>query len=150
MDIERRLQELRNLNIHLRRRWEIAETFLPAVNALIEQLALLETDLRITFVGNVLRERPYDSQHSAMSSGQVAQAALRFPDGLGVLLWDGEEYLEASQQSAGLTADSERHFVPLNECSKALWALLVEEAITLLDQLLRTVKPHGEKSLCPS
>ena len=143
--IRSRLENLSDLNVALRRRWELAEAFLPAANTLLAQLAHFESDLRVTLTGSVLRERPYDTEAAAPGGGQVAQAALQFPGGLGVLLWDSEEYLDASQ-SPDLLAGGRPTFVPLEQCSRALQALLLDQALPLIDQLMQTLAPCENKS----
>lgn len=146
--IRSRLENLSDLNVALRRRWELAEAFLPAANALLAQLAHFESDLHITLTGSVLRERPYDAEGAAPGGGQVAQAALQFPGGLGVLLWDSEEYLAASQ-SPDLLVGSHPTFIPLEQCSRALQGLLLDQTLPLIDRLLQTLAP-GENDPCRS
>lgn len=130
------LDRLQQLNVDLRRRWEIAETFLPRLNDLLTQLALLEADRRYILAGAVLSERPYDAADLCRNSGQIAQSALMFPGGLGVLLWDSDEFC-MSESSCEVPPDAIHRFVPLTECSKPYWIQLAESALPMVERLLR-------------
>lgn len=145
-----RLQRLQYLNVTLRRQWEIAETFLPEINRSLEQLAQLETTSRLLLLGPVLSNRPYNADQNVDDSGQVTQAALSFPGGLGVVFRDTEEFAANEGRQDRPDEELTRRFVSCTDCDKALQTLLASAALPLIDRLLRTLAPGRETPSCRS
>jgi hypothetical protein len=66
----------------------------------------------------------------------VVQAALCLPGGLGVVLWDSEEYTHLSEIPQGLEAEARMGFQAF-KCEPAIKALLLPHLEALLHQLRR-------------
>lgn len=59
------------------------------------------------------------------------------PGGLGVLLWDNDDYTRLSEISQGLEAEARLGFPAFERCEPAIKALLLAHLETLLHQLRR-------------
>jgi DNA invertase Pin-like site-specific DNA recombinase len=62
---------------------------------------------------------------------------LPVPDGLGVVLWDSEEYAQWRDIPQGLEAEARSAFLPFEQCDAALKALLLPQIEPLLQPLRR-------------
>ena len=149
-DHRSRLQRLQDLNVSLRRQWEVAEALLPQFDLAIEQLAMLETSARFALSGPILWDRPYNSDQGADDRGQVAQAVLKFPGGLGVWFRDAEDYVAGEPCSGHLDSVAIDRFVPFKRCDKALQSRLAAAVLPLVDQLIDTLTAKGPVLKCPS
>jgi len=70
-------------------------------------------------LGSVLQNRPYDPVPGGSTSGQVVQAALLVPGGMGILIWDSEDFFSLQQQEEGLEFSAWNVFLPWDRCSDA-------------------------------
>jgi hypothetical protein len=67
----------------------------------------------------------------------VIQAALLVPDGIGVVLWDSEQYAALRDLPEGREADEKVLFQPFAECEPAVKGLLLPEIESLLERLYK-------------
>ena len=119
-----------------------AEARAAGLNNLINDIWQFGLGAQTSLLGPVLQTRSYAPQPGGHDSGQVIQAALLVPRGLGVVVWDSEFYLSLADVPDGLEAAAAMHHVPFEQCSPAWRALLCEHIAPLVqkffDMLLRT------------
>jgi hypothetical protein len=128
---------LRWLTLWIRHAGDQADARLREVNHLIGQLAVTGFLLETVLLGPVIHRRHYAPRPGGSDSGQVAQAALCVPGGVGVVLWDSEDYCQLRETAEGLESEALLHFRPLGECELALKALLQPHIEPLLGRLYR-------------
>jgi hypothetical protein len=112
-----------------------ADTKVSQVNALIRQLGEDGWVHPVAFLGAVIHERYYAPRPGGSESGQLVQAALLVPQGLGVVLWDSEASAELRRLPEGPEAEASTLFRPFADCEPALRALLLPHIEPLLERL---------------
>lgn len=130
------LERLRQLNLSLRLQLDQAEARIPAINDLIEQLGAIDLLCEAALLGLVIYERHYDLSKGPRDSGQVLQSALMIPGGIGVLLWDTDEYLAFRSDPDPNEASLFLKFVPFDDCEGAVKALLLPQIEPLMELLM--------------
>jgi hypothetical protein len=130
------IERMKEFNLQLRRQVELAEALLPAINQQIQHFAALGLSHTV-ILGKILHQRSYTPGLGPTDSGQVYQAAIMVPGGLGIVRWDSEQHAALLDFPDGPESEASIHFVPLDECEAGIKALLVSEARNLLDQLVR-------------
>jgi len=119
-----------------------AEARAAGLNNLINDIWQFGLGGQTSLLGPVLQTRNYAPQPGGHDSGQVIQAALLVPRGLGVVVWDSEFYLSLADVPDGLEAAAAMHHVPFEQCCPAWRALLCEHIAPLVqkffDMILRT------------
>lgn len=128
---------LRQLNLSLRLQLDQAEARIPPINDLIEQLGAIDLLSEAALLGLVIYERHYDLSHGPRDSGQLLQSALMIPGGIGVLLWDTDEYLAFRSNPDPNEAALFLKFVPFNDCEGAVKALLLPQIEPLMELLMK-------------
>lgn len=88
-------------------------------------------------LGRVIETRPYAPIEGGHSSGQVVQASLLIPGGVGVLLWDTEDFVLQSKIPDGLESHAWAHHVPFDRCTPADQVALAEELPKLIGRFVR-------------
>jgi hypothetical protein len=122
-----------------RQQLEQAETYVPALNAQLEQLGVIDLANDITLLGGVIHERPYAAGSGRDDSAQFSQAVLLAPEGIGAAVWDMEEYVENQKSPSGNEEQARLKFVPFDECSSAVKALLLPQVRPLLERLFALI-----------
>ena len=112
-----------------------AEARAAGLNNLINDIWQFGLGAQTSLLGPVLQTRSYAPQPGGHDSGQVIQAALLVPRGLGVVVWDSEFYLSLVDVPEGLEAAAAMHHVPFEQCSPAWRALLCEHIAPLVERL---------------
>ena len=131
------LLELSLRLLKLRRQMEIAEAQACGVNCLVNAVWRMGLLPRTAYLGPVIHTRPYSPQLGGHDSGQVFQAALLIPGGVGVSIWDTEEFAELSAVPDGLESAAFMRHVPFEECEQAIRALLRPYIPSLTSRFLR-------------
>ena len=138
-----RIEELRVLNLQLRHQLEVAEVQIPIINQTLKQLASIELAPKHVILGPVIFERPYGPGDGAGDSAQVVQAALIANRGLGVVLWDLDEYKRFRNDPAPDYDAISRRFVDFDENDLATKALLMAVTGELVNRVCRQIVPPG-------
>lgn len=127
---------LRDWDLAVRGLAEQAEARVAEANALVRELHRAGRVRADVLLGAVVSVRPYDPGCGPEDAGQVTQAVLAIPDGLGVVFWDTEEY--------GLLApgpdrvrEARRLFTPVADCPPLLRVQLLPFVADLLARLVR-------------
>ncbi|HEY7427185.1 MAG TPA: hypothetical protein VH682_23325 [Gemmataceae bacterium] len=97
---------LKWLNFWIRHASDQADAKMREVNHLIRQLSVTGVVHDTVLLGPVIHRRYYAPQAGGSDSSQLAQAALCVPGGLGVILWDSEEYAELCEIAEGLESEA--------------------------------------------
>lgn len=134
------IDSLQKLNVNIRQRLEQAETYVPVLNAQLEQLGVIDLVNGITLLGDVIHERPYADGSGREESAELVQAALLAPEGFGVAIWDLEEYVANQKSPSGSEVDARLRFVPFEQCNSAVKALLLPQVRPLLDRLFAIIR----------
>jgi hypothetical protein len=140
--LNRLTEELRQLNLRIRQQLELAEAELPVINDLINQLAVIDLANGVIILGDVVYQRPYNPGAGPSDSGQVMQAAIAIPGGLGLVLWDSEVFA-ASAATDNLEREARSRFLPFANCSSAWKALVMQHAESLIERFCFVVCPYG-------
>jgi len=130
-----RIDRLQQLNLRWRQQLEVAETYIPPLNELLARLAPLDLMNGLLVLGDGTCYRAYNPEADRDDSALVYQAAAYVPDGIGVVVWDQDEYLEAARAPTGMEEQSRSKFLNFDLCSNGLQALLVEQVPGLLEKL---------------
>lgn len=113
----------------------VAEARASGLNNLINDLWQFGLVTRTSLLGPVLQTRNYMPLPGGRDSGQVIQAALLVPRGLGVAVWDSEFYHLLVDVPDGLEAAAAIHHIPFEQCCPAWRALLSEHIAPLVERL---------------
>lgn len=141
LNLNERLKQLQQFNTELRQQLEAAEACIPPINDAIEQLARVGLVHDQAFLGPIVYERGYSDRTGPHTSGQVLQSALLVPGGLGIVLWDSEEYLAFVNSPAPPGSDLFPRFVRFEDCPLGVKALLMLHVRDLFERLYRMVMP---------
>ena len=96
------IQQLQALIIRLRSQLNRAEAHVPTLNSVIARLTELNLIPERTLLGHIVHMRDYEPGSGIIDSGMVLQAALQIPGGLGIVVWDTEEYVRIRNTPEGL------------------------------------------------
>jgi hypothetical protein len=91
-EFDEMVAHLKWLNFWIRHSCDQAEAKMAEVNRLLQQLAETGWVQETVILGAVIHQRYYAPLSGGHDSSQVVQAALCLPGGLGVVLWDSEDY----------------------------------------------------------
>ena len=141
MAITELIQQLQDLIIRLRSQLDQAEAHLPALNNVIARLAELSLIPERTLLGHIVHMRDYEPGTGIIDSGMVLQAALRIPDGLGIVVWDTEQYTLLRNSPQGLEGEVVMRFFPFAELDPPLKALILPHTESLLERVIRMAIP---------
>ena len=131
-------RELRRLNHQLRHLSEQAEGKAHEVNLELKKLASTGLLRDLVILGPIIRNSAtFDPNDS--SGGQGGQAALLGSGGIGVALWDLQDFLDA-RNTERLEADAFVHFIPFDQCDATTKASLFFCIDTMLGLLLRELQ----------
>ena len=89
----------------------------------------------LAILGPIIHHWAYEPRPWGWDSGPLAQAALLVPDGIGVVIWDSEDYAELCRVPDGLEAEAKGRFVPFAACEPAVQGLLFPTIEPLLERL---------------
>ncbi len=129
------LEQLRALLVAARQAVEQAEALVGQLNARVSRLAQEGRVPRGVFLGRTIAS-PWGSETGPDGSGQVVQAVLLVPEGLGVSRFGAEAYDAYAQGSGGLEQEVRLTFVPFAQCQPGEKALFYSEMGFLIDQFL--------------
>jgi hypothetical protein len=132
-----RLANLNQRARRLRERQARAEVLAAYLNYTVDELSTMGMLPPAIVLGPVIREQSLDANGHGLSNGRLVQAAVLVPEGLGVVLWDVEDYAELSKQPGGLESEARMQFVPFSRCAPAIRGLLDEHIGDLLTRLQR-------------
>lgn len=136
-EIDELLELLRLRVLRLRHQREIAEARVPRWNQLVQELWRAGLMPQTAIIGRVIETRPYAPIVGGHSSGQVVQASLLIPCGVGVLLRDTEDFPLQSKIPDGLESHAWAHHVPFDRCEPAHQVALADELPRLIGQFVR-------------
>lgn len=131
------LLELSLRLLKLRRQMEIAEAQASSANCLVNAVWRMGLLPRTAYLGPVIHTRSYSPQLGGHDSGQVFQASLLVPGGLGASIWDTEEFAELSAIPDGLETAAFMRHIPFEQCEQAIRALLSPHIPVLTSRFLR-------------
>ena len=86
---------IQKTNVQLRQQLELAEAQIPRLNEALQQLARLEFATGYVLLDEIIHEAAYPAG-GPCDSGQLFQAAIVIPGGLGVIIWDTGEFEQLS------------------------------------------------------
>ncbi len=132
---QERLAHIKLMSFWARHAADQADAKMREVNFLLRQLGETGWIHETVILGPILLQRPYAPRPACSDAGQIVQAALCAPDGIGVVLWDGEEYAELKKVPGGPESEARVHLQPFEECEPALKALLLPHIEPLIDRL---------------
>ena len=115
-----------------------AEARITDANALIHDLHRAGRVRAHILLGPVLSVRPYDPGCGPEDSGQVTQAVLVVPDGLGVVFWDTEDW-HATPTGRDREREARHLFTPIAACRPFLRVQVLPFAADLLARLVRSI-----------
>jgi len=127
----RRLQEF---NLAIRQNLEEAEAKIPEFNELIDRVASLDILPNLVLLGDIVMQRPYCVVSGPVDSGQILQATLLLPGGLGATVWDTEEYLALEQEYDGISRHAASHFFAFDELSPGEKGILFSHLEPLVER----------------
>jgi hypothetical protein len=139
-DLDELLELLRLRVLRLRHQLEIAEARVPRWNQLVRELWRAGLMSQTAILGRVIETRPYAPVEGGHSSGQVVQASLLIPGGVGILLWDTEDFVLSSKTPDGLESHSWAHHVPFDRCEPAHQVELADELPMLIGGFVRSLR----------
>jgi hypothetical protein len=132
---------LNNLVESMERAEQEAGRWMKGVNTLLARLGASGFVNHTVVLGPVIHQRGYAPPRGIWEVGEVIQAALLVPQGIGVVVWDVEEFLNLRGSEQGLEGDAAAHFVPFEECDLALRALLLPRLPALLEKFGESFPP---------
>lgn len=136
------IERLRRLNLQVRQQLERAETVMPSINMLVDQLASVELVRGVAFAGEVIYDRALTAGAHLTDDSEMLQAAILVPGGVGVILWSREEFL--AMNSGPIEPDLQqlrRRFVPFRECAPAIRGLLMPQLDSLVKRVVQMASP---------
>lgn len=131
---------LRTWELGVRRLTEQAEARLADATALVRELHVAGRARPAVLLGPVMAVRPYDPGCGPEDSGQVTQAALLVPEGLGVVYWDTED-LAALSPGPDREREARRLFTPAADLRPLVRVHLLPYAADLVACLI----PRGHR-----
>jgi hypothetical protein len=134
-EMRRRLHQLQQLNLNLRRQLEAAELLVPELNAMLSQLNTIQLADKLIWSAGIIHRLPYEQQKGPTDSVQIFQAVLKIPGGIGALVLDSEELLNNERSNPSDPYLPAHCFVPFCECPDGVKALLLPKVPELLDRL---------------
>ena len=138
-DLDELLELLRLRVLRLRHQLEIAEARVPRWNQLVQELWRAGLMSQTAILGRLIETRSYPPVEGGHSSGQVVQASLLIPCGVGVLFWDTEDFVLHSKISDGLESHAWAHHVPFDRCEPAHQVALADELPMLIGGFVRSL-----------
>ena len=133
-------EELSQQLLRMKHQLETAEAKAAGLNGFVNEVWQFGLSSRTAFLGPVITTRAYDPEEGGVDSGQVIQAVLLVPGGLGVLVWDTEEFVKLSEIPDGLEAHAPLYHVPFERCEPMIRALLNGYIEPLVERLLEALK----------
>jgi len=127
-------QRLQEFNLVIRQRLEEAEAKIPELNELIERVASLSILPSLVLLGDIVMQRPYGMPNGPVDSAQILQAVLLIPGGLGVTVWDTEEYLALEQEDDGISRHAASHFIAFEDLSPGEKGILFSHLEPLVER----------------
>jgi hypothetical protein len=141
MTLQENQQKLHEFNVFIRRLLEEAELRIPRINQIIEQVAIVGLAADLVLMGGVVAQLPYAASHGPHDSGQVLQAVLVVPGGIGVAIWDSEELIQFRNLPEPPAHQIRARFVRFDDMLAAEKALIMLHAGPLLLRLCSVVLP---------
>lgn len=138
---QQQLNSLRQLNVNIRHQLELVEARIPPLNELISQLAGVELLIDTALLGDIVFDRAYTPIPNYSDGSQLLQAAILIPSGMGLVLWDREEYLAFRDYEGPRFQDIHLRFSAFEELSPALKVLLLPQVDVLVEVLLSKLPP---------
>jgi hypothetical protein len=126
---------LRTLLVETRRAIEQAEARVEQINEVVRGLSEQGEVPRGIFLGKTIAS-PWDAEAGRCNAGQVFQAVLLVPEGLGVSRLDAEMSDACTESSGGLEDEVRLTFVPFAACSPAEKALFYSEMEVLCERFM--------------
>jgi hypothetical protein len=136
-EIDDVLELLRLRVLRVRQQLEIAEARVPRWNQLVQELWRVGLVPQTAILGRVIETRPYAPMAGGHASGQVVQAALLIPGGVGILLWDTEDFALLAREPDGLEDAAWAHHLPFESCQPAHQVALAEQLPLLIGRFVR-------------
>jgi hypothetical protein len=128
-------ERLRALLLQARQAIEQAEARVGQFNDLVRELAEQGEVPRGFFLGKTIAS-PWDAEAGRCNTGNVIQAVLLVPEGLGVSRFDAEVSDAYTEASGGLEDEVRETFVPFAECSPAEKTFFYSEMGVLCERFL--------------
>jgi hypothetical protein len=135
--LENVVEHLKWLNFWIGHCCDQAEAKVGEINRLIQQLAGMGLVRETVLLGEVIPQRYGGPVPGGPASGQLVQAALCVPGGVGVVRWDAEADAPWCPLPAGQEAKARVNFRPYAGCEPALKTLLLRHIEPLLQSLWR-------------
>jgi hypothetical protein len=130
---------LRAWDLGARRLAEQAEACVAEADALVRALHRAGRLRPAVILGAVMGVRPYDPGQGSEDSGQVVQAVLLVPEGVGVLFWDTED-LHLIPHGPDRDREARQLFTPLANLRPLMRVQLLPYAAELLARLFEAAR----------
>ena len=138
---ERAVQEVNRLNCLVAQARDQAEAKVLELN---QQLQILRTNglvHEVVLLGSIILDgATYEAGREI--GAQIGRAALVGNGGIGVCIWELDEYVDA-RQSRALECDAIGHFIAFDHCNPWLKARLLPHLDLLIEGLLQTLHEQG-------
>jgi len=131
-NIVSQLQELHLLICHYR---EQAEAKIVQVNQVIRCIGDSGLLYDTVICGPIILQRNYSPVRGGHDSGEVVQAVLHVPHGIGIVRWNSDELANVHDVPEALESQACRDFVPFEQCEPVAKALLWPHIEPLLGEL---------------
>ncbi len=138
-DLDELLELLRLSVLRLRHQLEFAEARVPCWNQLVQEVWRTGLMSQTAILGRLIETRLYAPVEGGHSSGQVIQASLLIPGGVGILPWNTEDFVLYSKISDGLESHAWAHHIPFDRCEPAHQAALADELPMLIGGFVRSL-----------
>jgi hypothetical protein len=129
------VNRLRVWNLGVRRLAEQAEARVADVTDLVRELHAAGRVRSAVILGPVMDVRPYDPGYGPDDSGQVVQAVLLVPEGLGLVYWDTEDR-QAVSPGPDREREARRLFTPAAGLRPLVRVQILPYAAELISRLI--------------
>lgn len=131
------IESLRRLDLKLRSQIDAAETWVPQIDQVVDNLVSIGLLQEMVVLGSVVHTSSYNPQFGPEDSGQIIQAAFGIGlGGFGALRWDSEEYLAFTKDSFDQEL-LQRKIVPFLSLDDATRGLLLPQLRPLIGTITR-------------
>ncbi len=136
------LDHLRRLSQRVRQQLDQANALILRVNQQIRTLTELDVALAgLVLTGRVIHRQPYTENPWQLISERVFQATLVTPEGIGLTVWDSEDYITVHNEQEPDLSEYRVRFQPYSRLTPVLRSRLLHEAIPLAEALIDMLGP---------
>jgi hypothetical protein len=127
-------------NLFLHHAAEQAEGAFERISRFTQTLVATGLLPEMIVFGATFDDRGYHPSANRDDSGLFSQAVLHAPKGIGIVIWDTEQYYALQHQPNGLQEMAMIKFVPYTECDVATKAIPALQIGDLMEKLLKNLR----------